>query len=99
MTSLFPKGCLPPMRGWVPAPGCGHVFSADVTNQMEKWLRLCGVNGRRLDHSFYLQIYGDGSVQLCEDGDGGNGIVLDLPDFKYCPLCGAAYRKGEDHEN
>ena len=95
MTDPSHNGLLPPLRRWVPAPGCGHVFSADVTDQREKWMRLLGVTGCRLDHSFYLQLYGAGSVQLCEDSDGGNNVVLDLPDFGFCPICGARYREHE----
>lgn len=97
MTDPSHNGLLPTLHQWVPAPGCGHIFSADVTDQMERWMRLLGVTGRRLDHSFYLQIYGDGSVQLCEDSDDGNNIVLDLPDFIFCPICGMRYKKhGQD---
>ena len=92
-----PNGIFPVLRKWVPAPTCGHEFSADVTGQMEKWMRLCGVNGRRLDHSYYLQIYGNGAVQLVEVDDGGSSIVLDLPDFAHCPICGAEYQRYEQN--
>lgn len=74
-------------------PDCLHSFSADVTEEMKDWMRQFGVEDH-IDRGYYLQIYDDGGVQLCDDTDGGAGIVFDLPDFAYCPICGARYLKG-----
>ncbi|MEA4955032.1 MAG: hypothetical protein VB096_05905 [Pseudoflavonifractor sp.] len=85
------------ISSWVPIQACSHEFSTDVTEQMERWERFFG----RTDagsRSYYLQIFHNGSVQLCEDDDGGNSVVLDLPDFNYCPICGEKYRKDDEHD-
>lgn len=82
---------------WRPR-GCPHGFSADVTEQMERWMGLFGVPAHP-DRAYYLDIHEDGSTQLCDVTDGGAGVVFDLLDFPYCPLCGAKYRKEEDHDS
>lgn len=72
-------------------PACPHEFSAGVTARMQKWLRLFGVEDNP-DRSYYFDINANGSMQLCDTTDGGAGIVFDLPDITYCPMCGARYR-------
>ena len=69
---------------------CRHEFTAYVTEPMKEWLRAYGVRDSE-DRTYYLQIYEDGMVQLCDSTDGSAGIVFDLPDFRYCPMCGAKY--------
>lgn len=90
---IFLKGqiSMQDIKRWT--PDCRHSFSADVTEEMKDWMRQFGVEDH-IDRGYYLQIYDDGGVQLCDDTDGGAGIVFDLPDFAYCPICGARYLKG-----
>ena len=101
---LFPSGTCPEeLRrlmvpvSWVPTQTCSHEFSADVTAQMARWTRFFGKRDAG-SCSYCLQIYRDGGVQLCEDNDGGNAIVLELPRFNYCPICGEKYRKDVGHD-
>lgn len=69
---------------------CYHEFSADVTDQMKKWLWNFGVDDRE-DRVYFLHIYADGMAQLYDSTDGSGGTVFDLPDLKHCPMCGARY--------
>lgn len=75
---------------WTPV--CPHTFSVDVTDRMQKWMRLFGAEDHS-DRSYYFDICDGGGMQLCDTTDGGAGIVFDLPDIQYCPVCGARYRR------
>lgn len=67
------------IKRWTPDYRCS--FSAGATEEMRNWMRQFGAEDH-IDRGYYLQIY----------GDGGAGIVCDLPDFTHCPICGARYR-------
>lgn len=69
---------------------CPHEFCADVTGPMKKWLTNFGVEDS-VDRAYYFQVLSDGTAQLCDSTDGSAGIVFDLPDLRYCPLCGRKY--------